>query len=153
MAATRAVDSTIRVAFGLVHGLLLAMVFPLLYIIMPNIVKGYPYLALLTILPIISYVSAFGLSAFSQYLYCGTVMPSQIALVSTFAPAFVVLFCLLVKWLPFMRSPVEEIMPTSADVDMKYALGFSFYLLWAGIYGQNIASGMVQSCPGAAGPK
>ena len=153
MATTRAVDSTIRVAFSLVHGLLLAMMFPLLYIVFPNYIKAYPLISLLLILPALSYVSGFGLSAFSQYLYCGTVQPSQIALVATFAPVFVVGFSLLSYFLPFLRSPVEEIMPVSADSDMKYALGFSFYLLWAGIYGQNIASGMVQSCPGAAGPK
>jgi len=153
MATTRAVDSTILVAFSLVHGLLLAMVFPLMFILMPNIVKKYPLLSLLIAIPIISYASGFGLSAFSQYLYCGTVQPLQIASVATFAPAFVIFFSLLTYFLPFMRKPVEDIMPVSADSDMKYALGYSFYLLWAGIYGQNIASGMAQSCPGAAGPK
>lgn len=153
MATTRAVDSTIRVAFSLVHGLLLAMVFPLCYILMPNYVKKYPFLTLIVAIPIVSYISGFGLSAFSQYVNCGTVSPGQIALVATFAPAFVVIFSTLAYFLPFIRSPVEEIMPVSADSDMKYALGFSFWLLWAGIYGQNVASGMAQSCPGAAGPK
>lgn len=153
MATTRAVDSTIRVAFSLVHGLLLAMMYPLMFIIMPNYVKSYPLLSLLLVIPALSFLSGFGLSSFSQYLYCGTVQPTQIALVSTFAPAFVIGFGLLAYFLPFLRGPVEDIMPVSADSDMKYALGFSFYLLWAGIYGQNIASGMVQSCPGAAGPK
>lgn len=110
-------------------------------------------ITLFTIIPVVSYLTGFGLTAFSQYLNCGTISPPQIALVSTFAPAFVIVFSGLVYLLPFLSSPVQEIMPASADADMKYVLGFSFYLLWAGIYGQNVASGMAQSCPGAAGPK
>jgi hypothetical protein len=67
--------------------------------------------------------------------------------VSTFAPAFVFVFSLVTYFLPFLRGPVETIIPVSADADMKSALGFSFYLLWAGIYGQNIGSGLLQVCP------
>lgn len=142
-----AVDSTVRVAFGLVHGFLLAMVFPLMYIFVPNLVKVYPLLCLLGIIPILSYASGLGLNALSQYIYCNKVSLPQVAIVSTFAPAFVVAFSLIVWFLPFLRSPVESILPLTADGDMRYALGFAFYLLWAGIYGQNVASGMLQVCP------
>lgn len=145
MAST--VDSTVRVAFGLVHGFLLAMIFPLLYIFVPNYVKSMPLTFLLVGIPILSYLSGLGLNALSQYIYCNKISISQVALVSTFAPAFVLGFSLLVWFFPFLRSPVESILPLTADVDMKYAMGFSFYLLWAGIYGQNIAAGMLQSCP------
>lgn len=142
-----AVDSTLRVAFGLVHGFLLAMIFPLLYIFVPTLVKSMPLLTLLLAIPALSYVSGFGLNALSQYIYCNKVTVSQVALVSTFAPAFVIGFSLLAWFLPFLRSPVESILPLTADGDMKYAMGFAFYLLWAGIYGQNIAAGMLQACP------
>ena len=145
--ASRGVDTPIRIAFGLVHGILLAMIFPLLYIIFPNVVKSYPLATLLLLLPAISYVWGFGLSTFSQYIYCGKIALPQVALVSTFAPAFVILFSFVTYFLPIFRQPVESILPMTADVDMKYALGFSFYLLWAGIYRQNLASGMVQECP------
>jgi hypothetical protein len=142
-----AVDSTIRISFGLVHGFLLAMIFPLLYIFVPTYVKSTPLLCLLLVIPVVSYVSGLGLNALSQYINCNKVSMSQVALVSTFAPAFVVGFSLLAYLLPFLRSPVEGILPLTADGDMKYAMGFAFYLLWAGIYGQNIASGMLQACP------
>ena len=142
-----AVDSTVRVAFGLVHGFLLAMVFPLLYIFVPDYVKSMPLLALLLVIPVLSYVSGFGLNSLSQYIYCNKISVSQVALVSTFAPAFVIAFSLLVYFLPFLRSPVESILPLTADGDMRFAMGFAFYLLWAGIYGQNIAAGMLQACP------
>jgi len=145
--AAQGVDTTIRIAFGLVHGLLLAMAFPMFYMIVPNFVKTYPLVVLLVILPIISFVWGFGLSAFSQYINCNNVSLPQVAIVSTFAPAFVFVFSLLTYFLPFLRAPVETIMPVSADADMKSALGFSFYLLWAGIYGQNIGSGLLQACP------
>jgi len=142
-----AVDSTIRIAFGLVHGFLLAMIFPLLYIFVPTYAKSMPLLALLLVIPILSYVSGLGLNALSQYINCNKVSMPQVALVSTFAPAFVIGFSLLAYFLPVLRSPVEGILPLTADGDMKYAIGFAFYLLWAGIYGQNIASGMLQACP------
>ena len=141
------VDSTVRIAFGLVHGFLLAMIFPLLYIFVPQYAKAMPLASLLLVIPIISYVSGIGLNSLSQYIYCNKVSLPQVALVSTFAPAFVILFASMAWFLPFLRSPVESILPLTADVDMKYAMGFSFYLLWAGIYGQNIAAGMLQSCP------
>ena len=141
------VDSTVRVAFGLVHGFLLAMIFPLLYIFVPTIVKSMPLASLLVVIPVVSYLSGLGLNSLSQYIYCNKVSLPQVALVSLFAPAFVVGFTLLVWFLPFLRSPVESILPGTADLDMRYAMGFAFYLLWAGIYGQNLASGMVQSCP------
>lgn len=141
------VDSTVRIAFGLVHGFLLAMIFPLCYIFIPDYVKQMPMLTLLAIIPLFSYLSGLGLNSLSQYIYCNKVSISQVAMVSTFAPIFVVVFSLLAWFAPFLRSPVESILPLTADVDMKYALGFAFYLLWAGIYGQNIAAGMLQSCP------
>lgn len=152
MAAT-VVDSTVRISFGLVHGLLLAMLFPLFYVFIPAYVKQNPGLTLFVLLPLISYLWGFGLNSLSQYINCRKISLSQISLVSLLSPLFVVVFSGLAYGLPFLRSPVESILPISADDDMRYALGFSFYLMWAGIYGQNIASGMVQSCPGAAGPK
>ena len=142
-----AVDSTVRIAFGLVHGFLLAMIFPLLYIFVPEYAKSMPLASLLLVIPVVSYISGLGLNSLSQYIYCNKVSISQVALVSTFAPMFVIGFSLLAWFLPFLRSPVESILPLTADGDMKYAMGFAFYLLWAGIYGQNIAAGMVQSCP------
>lgn len=144
MAST--VDSTIRISFGLVHGFLLAMIFPLLYIFVPDYVKSMPLASLLVVVPALSYISGLGLNALSQYIYCNKVNFGQVAVVSTFAPAFVIGFSVLVWFLPFLRSPVESILPLAADNDMKYAMGFAFYLLWAGIYGQNIAAGLLQSC-------
>jgi hypothetical protein len=145
--ATAGVDSTLRMVFGLVHGLVLAMAVPLFYLYAPNTVKQMPFFLFLVLLPIISYFWGFGLNALSQYIRCQTVAPGQVALVSVLGPIFVILFSALAWALPFIRSPVESVIPVSADADMKYSLGFAFYLLWAGIYSQNIGSGMVQSCP------
>ena len=114
-----AVDSTVRVAFGLVHGFLLAMVFPLLYIFVPTLVKAYPLVSLLSVLPIVSYLSGLGLNALSQYIYCNKVSLPQVAMVSSFAPAFVIIFSLFAWFLPFLRSPVESILPLTADGDMR----------------------------------
>ena len=147
--ATAGVDSTIRVAFGLVHGLVLAMAVPLFFLYAPATMKQMPLLLFFVILPAISYVWGLGLNALSQYIRCQTVSIQQVALVSTVGPGFVLFFSALAYFLPFVRGPVEAVIPASADADMKYALGFAFYLLWAGIYSQNVGSGMVQSCPKA----
>ena len=141
------VDSTLRISFGIVHGLLLAMAFPLFYVMMPIFTRSYPIIILLCAIPAISYVWGLGLNSLSQYITCRKVSGQQIALASLFGPAFVILFSLIVYFAGFLRSPVESVLPFSTDIDMKYAIGFSFYLLWAGMYGQTVASGMVQSCP------
>ena len=142
-----AIDSTIRISFGLVNGIFIAMALPLLYVIAPLFSKQYHLFILLLFLPILSYGISLGLNSFNQYIVCRKIKASQIALVSLLGPAFTFIFSLLAYLLPILRSPVESILPISSDSDMKYALGFSFYLLWAGIYAQNISSGMVQSCP------
>lgn len=144
--ATTGLDKSIKIAFGFVHGLLLAMAFPIMYMIVPDFTKSHPLLSLLVVIPIISYIWGFGLNIFSQYISCGGVQPNQILLTSLLGPAFVLGFSLLTYFISGLRSPVESILPEKTDANMKYALGFSFYLLWAGIYAQNMSSGMSQSC-------
>ena len=145
--ATPGVDTTLRISFGIVHGLLLATSFPLFYVILPMFTHSRNIVVLVFFIPFISYIWGLGLNALSQYITCKTVSAQQIALASLFGPAFVVLFSVIVYFASFLRTPVESVLPLSADADMKYALGFSFYLLWAGMYAQTISSGMVQSCP------
>ena len=145
--AAATVDSTVRIAFGLVHGLLLAMAYPLFFILFPDFTKSSPLVTLLVIIPMISYVWGFGLSAISQFIYCNSVALPQVALASAVAPLVIFVFSLLVYFLPFLRAPVIQILPQNADGDIKYALGFSFYLLWAGIYGQTLSSIFLQQCP------
>jgi hypothetical protein len=145
--ATPGVDTTLRISFGIVHGLLLAMAFPLAYVIVPVFTRANPIVILCGLIPLISYTWGLGLNALSQYITCKTVSGQQIAIASTIGPAFVLLFSVIAYFGSFLRAPVESVLPLSADADMKYALGFSFYLLWAGMYAQTISSGMVQSCP------
>ena len=145
--ATPGVDTTLRISFGIVHGLLLAMAFPLAYVVLPIFTRANPLVVLCCLIPVISYAWGLGLNALSQYITCKAVSGQQIALASLFGPAFVLLFSVIVYFAGFLRAPVESVLPLSADADMKYALGFSFYLLWAGMYAQTISSGMVQSCP------
>lgn len=145
--ATPGIDTTLRISFGIVHGLLLAMAFPLFYVVLPMFTHSRNIVVLVFFIPLISYLWGLGLNALSQYITCKTVSGQQIAIASSLGPAFVLLFSTIVYFASFLRSPVESILPLSADGDMKYALGFSFYLFWAGMYAQTISSGMVQSCP------
>ena len=122
--ATPGVDTTLRISFGIVHGLLLAMAFPLAYVIVPAFTRANPIVILCGLIPLISYLWGLGLNALSQYITCNTVSGQQIALASLFGPAFVVLFSVIVYFAGFLRAPVESVLPLSADTDMKYALGF-----------------------------
>jgi len=145
--ATPGVDTTLRISFGIVHGLLLAMVLPLSYVVVPLFARLHPLLILCALVPLISYMWGLGLNALTQYITCKAVSGQQIALASLFGPLFALLFVGVAYFAPFLRAPVESVLPLSADADMKYAIGFAFYLLWAGMYAQTVSSGMVQSCP------
>lgn len=146
MASSSSLNSTIQISFGIVHGIFLAIALPLLYVLIPNVSNNFHLIFLFAVLPVLSYFGGMGLNAFSQYISCGKVSPYQVSLVSLICPAFVIGFSALALLIPVIRSPVESILPVSADANMKYALGISFFLLWSGIYGQNLSSGMIQGC-------
>ena len=58
-------------------------------------------------------------------------------------------------FLPFLRLPISQLFPElpqthESPEDAKFARdiwGYSFYLFWAGVYGQTIGSGMIAACP------
>ena len=155
--SSSAVDTTVRLSFALVNGLVLAVFLPVLYMFYPITTDTYLPLFLLAVIPAISYFVSFGLNALTQYISCGVVVPSQVALASAMNPAYVFMFALATWLLPFLRSFVSAVLPEGADETMKISLSYSFYLLWGGNYGQVFSGGFAQACPsppsGGAGPK
>lgn len=153
--SSSAVDTTVRLSFALVNGLILAIVLPVSYMFYPMFTDTYLPLFLFILIPALSYIVSFGLNALTQYISCGTVNAGQIALAASMNPAYVAGFAFVTWMLPFLQSFVSAVLPEGADETMKKSLSYSFYLLWGGIYGQVFSGGFAQACPssGSAGPK
>ena len=156
--SSSAVDTTVRLSFALVNGLILAIVLPVSYMFYPIFTDTYLPLFLFVLIPALSYLVSFGLNALTQYISCGTVSATQIALSASLNPVYVLGFAFVVWLLPMFRSFVSVVLPEGADETMKKSLSYSFYLLWGGLYGQVFSGGFAQACPstpspGGAGPK
>jgi hypothetical protein len=135
------VDTIVRVTFSFVHGLAVAMVLPIYFMMYPEFSKNYFFVLLFAIIPLFSYVFSLGLNSLTQYISCGTVVFGQIALASIFNPIFV------------LPEQPTDVLKQEGDTTMKMVLSYAFYILWGGIYGQTYSAGFAQSCPGASVPK
>lgn len=98
------------------------------------------------ILPTVGYLITIGFNAFIQSTRCKSINITQIAMGSLSVPIAIFGF-LLLALIPFVRSPVEEAVPYG--LRSKYAVLFAiaFYMFWAGMFGESIASGFAMSCP------
>ena len=142
---SKALDSTLRFVFSLTHGVLLLFCMVIVYAVYPG---GYlpPLWLLLITIPWVSFVIGLLLNALIQYLACSKLNGSQIALDSLFGPALTS-FTLFLLWLiPSLESPVLTVLPITLNTTYKKAVSGGFYVFWAGIYAQVIASGFVQVC-------
>jgi hypothetical protein len=155
--SSSAVDTTVRLSFALVNGLILAIVLPVSYMFYPMFTDQYLPLFLFVLIPALSYLVSFGLNALTQYISCGAVSPGQIATAASLNPLYVVGFSFVAWMFPIFQSFVSAVLPEGADETMKKSLSYSFYLLWGGLYGQVFSGGFAQACPsppsGGAGPK
>jgi len=97
------------------------------------------------LLPTLGYGIALGLNSLLQYTTCSSVKAGQIALASV--PILIAVYIgLLVTLVPFIRSPIETILGGSTRAVYGGAFAVAFYMFWAGMFGEAIASGMAQSC-------
>jgi hypothetical protein len=149
---TNTADLTVRASFALIQGAILAMALPLLYFVLPGYVRSLPLVFLFVVIPILAFGSSMIINWFLQYLYCKSVSINGISMASTISPIFVFGLGGLSYLLPFLRSPIGQLVSDSTDVPLEDAQfnkdlwGYSFYLFWAGVYGQTLGSGMVASC-------
>ena len=104
------------------------------------------YLIFFVILPIISYGLGFLLNLLSQYVACSKINFPQIALNSIFGPLFVFMALFLLYIIPSLENPIRTILPFSVEEPFRKGLSQSFYIFWAGLYGQAIATGFLQTC-------
>lgn len=97
------------------------------------------------LLPTLGYTISFGMNALLQYSSCTSVKVGQIALASL-PVGIAVITGLLLTLLPFIRSPITSILTGSTRTLYGGAYAIAFYMFWAGMFGEAIASGMAQSC-------
>ena len=149
---TKSSDTTVRAAFALFQGAVLAMAFPLLFMMIPQVVVSYSLLVLLVALPIFGFFTSSFINWFLQYLYCSKINLGSIFTGAAITPGLTIPLLGLVYWLPFFRKPVDDLLPpvpSDATPDVLFShdmWGYSFYLFWAGVYSQTLAAGMVSVC-------
>ena len=97
-------------------------------------------------LPLFGYLVAFGLNTGIQQLSCGRIQPGQIALVSGLIPLAIVIF-LALTLSSFIRSPIVDAVPLSYRLSYGKIFALAFYMFWAGMFGEAVAGGFIQSCP------
>lgn len=103
---------------------------------------------LVGVLTVVSFFVAFLLNTITQYLSCGKLNAIQLASTSAMPAGITGAVVLLLSFMPFLESPVMTVLPETLTPIYKKALSQGFYVFWAGLYGQLIASGFVQTCAG-----
>jgi hypothetical protein len=98
------------------------------------------------LLPTIGYLITLGLNSFIQSVSCGKVKVQQIAMGSLSVP-IAIFFFLLLTLSSWVRSPVEMAVPFAMRAKYAGLLAVGFYMFWAGMFGESVASGFAQSCP------
>jgi hypothetical protein len=143
---SKTLSNTIRFTFGLAHAVLLFFCILLIYFVKGETSVPSIYF-LLMILPAISFGIGTLLNTLIQYLGCGKLNFVQIVLNSLLGPFLVSATILLLWALPFLETPVYDILPVSLSPLYQKAISQGFYIFWAGLYTQVIAAGFAQVCP------
>lgn len=142
---TSSVDTTVRISFSLLQGVFLGVMYPLISYYFPTYLQGYPLIIFLFVLPWLAFVSSMGINTLLQFIQCQKINMGKVAIASTITPAFSAFFGIIIYWFPFFRKPVEDLVPMDST-SPRDMWGFLFYLFWAGMYGQAVASGLLTSC-------
>lgn len=142
---SKALDSTLRLVFSLSHGILLVFSIILIYVVFGEAKMPGTWF-LLGSLSILSFFVGFLLNTITQYLSCGKLNAEQLATTSAISSGITAAVVLLLSFLPVIESPVLTVLPETLTPIYKKALSQGFYIFWAGLYGQLVASGFVQTC-------
>jgi len=97
------------------------------------------------LLPALGYSVAFGLNCLLQYVSCGKVIPESVAKGSLYVLASMFIF-LLITLLGVVRAPIAIAVPLTLRAKYGGLLALSYYMFWAGMFGEAIASGFAQGC-------
>lgn len=97
------------------------------------------------ILPLLSLGFAIGVNSTINYILCKKVNISQISFSSIFV-LLSVLFFIGISGIGFLQTPILSAVPQYLQQRYGYLLVLAFYMFWAGMFGEAIASGFAQGC-------
>jgi hypothetical protein len=97
------------------------------------------------VLPLIALGFSLGTNSTINFFLCKKVNISQISYGSIFVVLSVILF-LGLSSIGFLQSPILSAVPQYLHSNYGYIFVLSFYMFWAGMFGEAIASGFAQSC-------
>lgn len=100
------------------------------------------------VLPVLGYGFALSINALAQYTSCGSVRFGTIAMTST-SNLVAILAALVLTLFSIVRSPILSAIPYAYQASYGGILAISFYMFWAGMFGEAVAGGMSQICPKA----
>lgn len=101
----------------------------------------FPLLAI----PLIAYILAVLLNLLTQKTVCKKTNVSQAFVLSAISAVLALLIYLAATYIRAVGSPIRSLMPNSdALTQQRFIQGF--YLFWAGLYGQIVSGGFMQTC-------
>ncbi len=98
------------------------------------------------VLPVLGYGFALSINSIAQYASCGSVRFGAIASTSLLN-LLAIGGAILITLIPFVRSPIISAIPYAYQATYGGIFALSFYMFWAGMFGEAIAGGMSQLCP------
>ena len=94
-----------------------------------------------------SYLTALGAFALIQRANCGSVKNmKQVASNAGLTVAVQAVFLFLVWLMPFLRNVVSDLLPVDTDKNILDAVGYSYFSLWATLFGVAIGGTLSGIC-------
>ena len=108
----------------------------------PRIFVAYILAAL-----VFSYLTALGSFAIIQKSSCGSIKNmKQIASNAALALGIQAGTLIVIKFVPFLRNVVSGLLPPDLDVNILDSVGYSYYSLWAALFGTAIGGTLSGVC-------
>ena len=82
----------------------------------------------------------------TQYMACQKINAIQIASASAIPAGITAVVTSLVSLFTGLEAPLRSVLPETLTPIYQKAISQGFYLFWAGMYGQALASGFAQVC-------
>jgi hypothetical protein len=96
-------------------------------------------------LPMVGFGIALGMNSILQYTTCQTVNILQLLKASS-SVLVAVFIALIVTMAGVIRSPIEAAVPLAYKLKYAGMFAVAFYMFWAGMFGEALASGFAQVC-------
>ena len=112
-----------------------------------DITSPYLIVMLYTIVIVIAFLSAMGSFTAIQHQSCGAIKNmGQITGNAGLTTVIIVLILSLAVLIPGLRSVVVDLFPPSMDPKITSAIGYSYFLFWAALYGFSTGGFMAANC-------